>query len=174
MMDGCYYNGVLGLQQDQSRVLDLWIRAAALGFTKSHYNLGMFYYYDNKEAVENWLMTGECQEDMMESFYRSNQHNWEEPDLSSKQESTLRKKSRFSRMNQRLTMKRNCEAICLSTLMNIEHTCAQGRVCIGLNMKVRLFLHGSYPIIIIQSFLTIFQSCHSITLGQGTPCPRLS
>jgi hypothetical protein len=37
----------------------------------------MFYYYDHKEAVENWLMTGECQEDM-ESFYCSNQHNWEE------------------------------------------------------------------------------------------------
>jgi hypothetical protein len=33
MMDGidalgtCYYNGVLGLQQDRSRALDLWIRA---------------------------------------------------------------------------------------------------------------------------------------------------
>lgn len=34
-----YYNGVLGLQQDQSKALDLWIRAAELGFRKSHNNL---------------------------------------------------------------------------------------------------------------------------------------
>jgi TPR repeat protein len=40
MMDGidalalgtCSDNGVLGLQQDRSRALDLWIRAAELGF----------------------------------------------------------------------------------------------------------------------------------------------
>ena len=30
--------------------------------------------------------------------------------------------------------------------MNIKHTCAQGLVCIGLNKKVRLFLHDGYPI----------------------------
>jgi hypothetical protein len=30
--------------------------------------------------------------------------------------------------------------------MDIKHMWTQGRVCIGLNKKVRLFLHGGYPI----------------------------
>jgi hypothetical protein len=30
--------------------------------------------------------------------------------------------------------------------MNIEHACAKGRACIGLNEKARLILHGGYPI----------------------------
>jgi hypothetical protein len=30
--------------------------------------------------------------------------------------------------------------------MNIEHTYAKGRACIGLNKKARLILHGGYPI----------------------------
>ena len=51
-----FFQWVLGLQQDWSRALDLWIRATELGFTESHYNLGMFYYYNHKEVVENWLM----------------------------------------------------------------------------------------------------------------------
>jgi hypothetical protein len=30
--------------------------------------------------------------------------------------------------------------------MDIEHTLAHGLVCIGLNKKARLILHGGYPI----------------------------
>jgi hypothetical protein len=30
--------------------------------------------------------------------------------------------------------------------MDIKHTLAQGCLCLGLNKKVRMFLHGSYPI----------------------------
>jgi TPR repeat protein len=56
----CYDRGGLGLQQDESRAVDLRIRAAELGCTSSHYNLGMFYFYEHKKAIENWLLSGEC------------------------------------------------------------------------------------------------------------------
>jgi SEL1 protein len=68
-----YYNGVLGLQQDQSKALVLWIRAVELGFSKSHNNLGMHYYYDETKAIEQCLLSGECQA----NFHLGIHHNWE-------------------------------------------------------------------------------------------------
>ena len=55
----CYYNGVLGLQQDQSKALDLWIRAAELGFRKSHNNLWVCIITTMKQRQLN---NGYCQE----------------------------------------------------------------------------------------------------------------
>jgi len=41
----CYYNGLLGFQQDETKAIELWMRAAELGFSKSHNYLGMHYYH---------------------------------------------------------------------------------------------------------------------------------
>jgi hypothetical protein len=50
LLGTCYYNGLLGFQQDETKAIELWMRAAELGFSKSHnYLLGMHYYHG-----ENW------------------------------------------------------------------------------------------------------------------------
>jgi len=41
---GSYYHGLYGLQQDRTRAIDLYARAAELGFNKAHYHLGMLYH----------------------------------------------------------------------------------------------------------------------------------
>ena len=38
-----YYIGLIGLQQDQERAMELWKRAADLGYSHAHYNLGNEY-----------------------------------------------------------------------------------------------------------------------------------
>jgi TPR repeat protein len=35
----CYYHGLIGLQQDRAKALQLWKRAADLGYSHAHYNL---------------------------------------------------------------------------------------------------------------------------------------
>jgi TPR repeat protein len=45
----CCYNGELGLQEYHTKAIELWIRAAELGFSKSHNSLGMHYYNETKE-----------------------------------------------------------------------------------------------------------------------------
>jgi len=49
-MGNCYYSGLLGLQQDETKAIELWIRAAEFGCSKVHNDLGMHYYYHG----ENW------------------------------------------------------------------------------------------------------------------------
>jgi hypothetical protein len=62
----------------------------------------------------------------------------------------------------------------LSIYLNIEHTCAQVLVCIGLNKKVRLFLHGGYPIMAYYNpiILDNIPIKPLYTIGQGTTCTR--
>jgi hypothetical protein len=43
-----YYHGKLGLQQDLAKGVDLYIRAAELGYSKAHYNLGIEYQQGGK------------------------------------------------------------------------------------------------------------------------------
>ena len=38
-----YYHGDLGLLQDRVRAMELWKQAAALGYSKAHYQLGCIY-----------------------------------------------------------------------------------------------------------------------------------
>ena len=49
LMGKCYYSGLLGLQQDETKAIELWIRAAEFGCSKAHNDLGMYYYHG-----ENW------------------------------------------------------------------------------------------------------------------------
>jgi TPR repeat protein len=44
LLAGYYYQGRLGLQQDHARAMELFTRAAKLGFSKGHFNLGNIYY----------------------------------------------------------------------------------------------------------------------------------
>jgi len=39
-----YHHGGLGLQQDREKAIELWIRAAALGSSKAHFHLGVYYH----------------------------------------------------------------------------------------------------------------------------------
>jgi len=39
-----YYHGKLGLQQDRARAIELWTRAAELGSSQAHYELGVYYH----------------------------------------------------------------------------------------------------------------------------------
>jgi TPR repeat protein len=41
---GCYYNGFNGLQQDQTKAMELYARAADLGHSKAHNHLGGIYH----------------------------------------------------------------------------------------------------------------------------------
>jgi TPR repeat protein len=43
-MGTCYYNGLLGCQQDETKAIELWMRAAELGFSKAHGHLGNIYH----------------------------------------------------------------------------------------------------------------------------------
>ena len=45
LLGTCYYNGLLGIHQDETKAIELWMRAAELGFSKSHNYLGMHYYH---------------------------------------------------------------------------------------------------------------------------------
>ncbi|KAL7533152.1 hypothetical protein ACHAXR_005071 [Thalassiosira sp. AJA248-18] len=48
---GCgYQHGIVNVPQDFKKALELWHRAAKLGFPESHYNIGVAYY--NGEGVE--------------------------------------------------------------------------------------------------------------------------
>ena len=44
VMAGSYYQGLHGLQQDEGRAIKLYAKAAELGCSKAHYNLGMLYH----------------------------------------------------------------------------------------------------------------------------------
>ena len=44
LLAGYYYQGSLGLQQDQTKAMELFTTAAKLGFSKGHFNLGNIYY----------------------------------------------------------------------------------------------------------------------------------
>jgi TPR repeat protein len=44
LLGNSYENGLLGLQQDQTRAIELYVRAADLGFNKAHCNLGNVYH----------------------------------------------------------------------------------------------------------------------------------
>jgi hypothetical protein len=44
LLAGYYYRGQLGLQQDHAKAIDLYTRAAELGCSKAHNNLGDIYY----------------------------------------------------------------------------------------------------------------------------------
>jgi hypothetical protein len=60
--------------------------------------------------------------------------------------------------------------------VNIKHTLAlaQGLVCIGLNKKARLILHGGYPIMAYYNpiILDDIPIKPLYTFGQGTLCTR--
>jgi TPR repeat protein len=43
MLACCYFKGIVGLQQDRSKAMELYARAAELGFSKAHNNLGGVY-----------------------------------------------------------------------------------------------------------------------------------
>jgi len=49
LLGNCYYSGLLGLQQDATKAIELWIRAAEFGCSKAHNDLGVHYYHG-----ENW------------------------------------------------------------------------------------------------------------------------
>jgi TPR repeat protein len=38
-----YYHGIVGLQQDQKRAMELWTQASKLGYSDAHFNLGIIY-----------------------------------------------------------------------------------------------------------------------------------
>jgi TPR repeat protein len=44
LLAGCYYNGFNGLQQDRTKAIDLYVRAAELGYSKAHHYLGNIYH----------------------------------------------------------------------------------------------------------------------------------
>ena len=56
----CYSEGLRGLPQDHTKALELWHRAAELGYTKSCYSIGYAYYVgngverDEKKANHYW------------------------------------------------------------------------------------------------------------------------
>ena len=60
--------------------------------------------------------------------------------------------------------------------MDIEHTLAHGLVCIGLDKKARLILHGGYPIMAYYNPIILDDNPISnqplYTFEQGTPCTR--
>ena len=63
----------------------------------------------------------------------------------------------------------------LSIYLNIEHTCAQVLVCIGLNKKVRLFLHGGYPIMAYYNPIILDNiPIKNVQCRQGTTCTHQS
>ena len=39
----CYYTGLNGVQQDDVKAMELYARAADLGYSKAHYNLANIY-----------------------------------------------------------------------------------------------------------------------------------
>jgi TPR repeat protein len=43
VLANCYYNGIRGLQQDHAKALELYVRAAKLGCSDAHCNLGYHY-----------------------------------------------------------------------------------------------------------------------------------
>jgi TPR repeat protein len=45
LLGTCYYNGLLGFQQDETKAIELWMRAIELGFSESHNYLGLHYYH---------------------------------------------------------------------------------------------------------------------------------
>ena len=49
LLGTCYYNGLLGIHQDETKAIELWMRAAELGYSESHNYLGMHYYHG-----KNW------------------------------------------------------------------------------------------------------------------------
>jgi TPR repeat protein len=56
MMANDYYQGINGLQQDQTKAMELYARAANLGYSKAHSHLGVYYYEgrDLKKAKFHW------------------------------------------------------------------------------------------------------------------------
>jgi TPR repeat protein len=56
----CYSNGSLGLRQDWNKALELWTRAAELGSSDAHYQIGYLYYKglgvekDAKKAIHHY------------------------------------------------------------------------------------------------------------------------
>jgi len=58
--------------------------------------------------------------------------------------------------------------------MDIEHTLAHGLVCIGLDKKARLILHGGYPIMAYYNPIIVDDNPIKplYTFEQGTPCTR--
>ena len=60
--------------------------------------------------------------------------------------------------------------------MNIKHAYANGLVCIGLNKKARLILHGGYPIMAYYNPIILNDiPIKSLYIrGQGTTCTRSS
>jgi hypothetical protein len=43
MLAGYYYQGVWGFQQDHAKAIELYVRAADLGYKDAHFQLGMLY-----------------------------------------------------------------------------------------------------------------------------------
>jgi TPR repeat protein len=43
LLAGCYYRGVKGFQQDQTKAMELYARSADLGYSTAHNNLGVIY-----------------------------------------------------------------------------------------------------------------------------------
>jgi TPR repeat protein len=53
MLASYYHHGVAGFQQDQTRAIELYVRAANLGSSHAHFELGMHYYnVDDLSAAE--------------------------------------------------------------------------------------------------------------------------
>lgn len=44
MLDYNYFDGLGDVQQDHSKAMELYARAADLGFSKAHYRLGVYYH----------------------------------------------------------------------------------------------------------------------------------
>jgi TPR repeat protein len=44
MLADCYYHGLIGLQQDRAKALQLWKKAAELGSSLAHFYMGSIYY----------------------------------------------------------------------------------------------------------------------------------
>ena len=56
LLTNSYHHGLNGFQQDQTRAMELYARAAELGCSKAHYNLGNIYHDggDKKKAKFHW------------------------------------------------------------------------------------------------------------------------
>jgi hypothetical protein len=54
LLGNSYYHGQLGLQQDRVRTMELWTRAAKLGSSKAHYQLGCTYDAEGNSKKEKF------------------------------------------------------------------------------------------------------------------------
>ena len=44
LLANSYQHGLRGVQQDQTRAIELYVRAANLGYSKAHYNMACLYH----------------------------------------------------------------------------------------------------------------------------------